>query len=122
MQHLRSSKTDQASSITGRHEHDQPPIFVIAPGVNLSGNGNPSQGAINRWLVHTRLGAWKVCGILPKADDGIGRGIIPAIMLGFAELSDAHRSETDVAAAGKAKNGTVYDDKWDPIASREPQA
>ena len=42
-------------------------------------------------------------------------------MFGLAELSDAHRSETDVAAAGKTKNGAVDDDECNPVASREPQ-
>lgn len=57
----------------------------------------------------------------PKAYDGVRCGVIPAIMLGLAELSDAHGRQADVATACKAKNGAVHDDKRKSIACRKPQ-
>ena len=57
---------------------------------------------------------------LPDADNGVHRGIVPAVVLSCAVLPNAHWNKADVAPARKAKHNGKRDNGADVAPRRQP--
>lgn len=116
MNNLYSGATCETGCIATDCESDETPVGPIATRQDLTRDGNSSKGTIavsvTQW--HGEPGV----SYLPEAHYGVSSGVVTAIVLGFAELTNTHRGQTDVATACKAKERRVNNEQRQAASSR----
>lgn len=103
LNNLDSRATDQACGIASGSKRNDTPVLSVAAGQDLASDGHTSQSTVARYVSSkcTLRHKWKKDS--PKAYDGVSGSVIPAVILGLAELPDTDRRQADVATTSKSE-------------------
>lgn len=116
----------QTERVTDSSKGNETPVLTIAARQDFTSDGDTSEGTSGDHGMSDRS-VHDITETIsdkkrdsPKAHNGVGGCVIPAVVFSLTELSDTDRRQADVAAAGETEKQGVNNEQRQTAPGRKP--